>query len=100
MFVREAQHHRFGRQFMRFDGVLRNDAILVLNFHWHVVIGKERTSFLKDPGHLSCFDAMLVILTDPYLQQAVLSLAKFAAAVDKCLLHETDLSDVKRNWHR
>ena len=99
MLVRKVQHDRVGRQFISIDGVLRNDAILILDFHRHIFVGKERTSLLEDGGHLSCFDPMFVIFTDPYLQLASRALAKLAAAVDECLMNEAHFSDVKGNRH-
>ena len=97
--VRKTQNNRIGRELKTLDGVLRNDAILVLDLDWHMLIGEQRLCLVEDPGHFSRLDSVLVVLAHPHLQLTGRALTELASTIDEGLVYESHFGDVKGNRH-
>jgi hypothetical protein len=94
------QHDRIRAALMAFDGVLRDDLVLVLDLHRHGIVRQDRSGLLEDLRRLLRFDAVVEVLAHPHLQLAGHRLARHPAAIDEVLLHTSDLGHVKGHGHR
>lgn len=77
------------------DWILRDDSMFVLNLDRDLLVVKEPEPLVDDFGQFGCIEPMLKIVCDPNLQHATGAAAQSPSAVDKSLLHMSDLGDVK-----
>ena len=76
-------------------GKLRDELSFVLDFHRHREVVKEAVGMTENGGELSGREAVVDVVRDPGLEQAMLQCPQDAAAVDERLLYMADLGDVE-----
>lgn len=80
---------------MRFDGEAGEDGGFVLELDGDFGGGEEVEAEFDDFGELACFDAVVVVVGDPDLQDAGFILVTFAAAIEEGLGSVRDFGDVE-----
>ena len=93
--VRESESQVFARHFGFRDGILRDNAIFVFDFHIQVIMRKNALSQVQDGTEFAGAQTVILIVCDPRLKNARGNLANRAAAIDELLRDAANFGDVK-----